>query len=1014
MVSHCHFSDRCAAATRRSDGAARRPYPSGKMHRYQSTRGLFVAPRFDTPFPMTLAEAKARHEELAAQIRRHDHSYYVLAQPAISDHEYDRIYRELVDLEKSFPALSTPDSPTQRVSGEPLKAFKPVQHLMPMLSLDNTYSQNEVREFVARVQRLIPNEELEWTVEPKVDGVAVNLRYEDGILTIGATRGDGTTGDDITANLKTIRSVPLKFQGRDAKAQKDQELFAAAASSRSGTAFPSLLEVRGEAFMSREAFKKLNAEKVAAGEEPFANARNSTAGSLKQLDPKLVAKRPIDVSFYGVGKIAGEKIPATHHDWLEWLKKSGFKTPEKVWLCNSADELIEAIEELDKLRKSFSYETDGAVIKLNSLPLREKVGYTAKAPRWAMAYKYAAEQAETKLKAITIQVGRTGALTPVAELEPVFLAGSTIGRATLHNEDELRRKDIRVGDHVIIEKAGEVIPAVVKVVLEKRTGQEKVFEFPKTCPECGSKISKGKSNEPGVDEGKERDDDRRHGITPLSSPGQTFAAPQSRPIGPAGLGEEAAAFLGAGQGAGEGVGGVAQIESRLHEWARQREVLISESDWQALLPVATGTAEHQVRFRVADNRAVKRTLPGTFGLIPSDQSGQWKAVPASAAEYLHRVQLQNDVFADDARLEGVMWSVEPSLIIGRSAGGLSFVISQKWLEADDRARPHPDDQQVARYLRERGFVPIPGSFFGWIREQDNLVILDARTDNFILTAAGVLPIDLQMGRTIPARATGQTEVAKVADEYAVWRCTNPDCPAQVRGRLEHWCARGAMDIEGGGEVLVNQLVKSGLVRDVGDLYRLKLDEIANLERMAEKSAQNFLDGLAASKQRDLWRLIFGLGILHVGAGGAKSLGRSFATLDDLMEQSLERLVEIEDVGGVIAQSLFDWFGEKRNRELIERLRKAGLNFTSALYRPEAALGPFAGKTFVLTGTLPSMTREEAAAKIEALGGKVSSSVSKKTDYVLAGEEAGSKLEKAQKLGVKIITQEDFMKLCLGR
>jgi DNA ligase (NAD+) len=407
--------------------------------------------------------------------------------------------------------------------------------------------------------------------------------------------------------------------------------------------------------------------------------------------------------------------------------------------------LLSAIDELDALRKNFKYETDGAVIKLNSFSLREKVGYTSKAPRWAMAYKYAAEQAETRLKAITIQVGRTGALTPVAELEPVFLAGSTISRATLHNEDELKRKDIRVGDHVIIEKAGEVIPAVVSVVLNKRTGNEKVFEFPKTCPECGSKVSK-------------------------------------------------------------------------------------------------------------------------------------------------------------------------TAITGEELG-------------------------------------------------------------------------------------------------SVLRCPNLDCPAQVRGRIAHWCWRGAMDIEGGGEVLVNQLVNSGLVRDVSELYKLKLEEVAGLERMAEKSAKNFLDGLEASKSRDLWRLIFGLGILHVGTGVAKSLGKTFATLDDLMEQSLDRLVETEDVGGVIAQSLFAWFGDKQNRELIERLRKAGLNFKSALYRSESALGPLAGKTFVLTGTLPTMTREEAAAKIEFLGGKVSSSVSKKTDYVLAGEEAGSKLEKAQKLGLKIIDEPEFMKLC---
>ncbi len=709
---------------------------------------------------MTSTEAKARHAELAAQIRQHDYSYYVLALSPVSDQEYDRLYRELADLETQFPELCTPDSPTQRVGGEPLKAFQQVQHLSPMLSLDNTYSQNEVREFVARVQRIIPNEKLEWTVEPKVDGVAVNLRYDDGILTIGATRGDGTTGDDITANLKTIRSVPMSFQRKDAETQRREELLSDSASLRLYVEVPKIVEIRGEAFMSRERFKKLNAEKVAAGEEPFANARNSTAGSLKQLDPRLVAKRPIDVSFYGVGRVEGEDLPETHHDWLEWLKKAGFKTPEKVWLCQSEEELIAAIEELDALRKNLKYETDGAVIKLNQFSLREKVGYTAKAPRWAMAYKYAAEQAETKLKAITIQVGRTGALTPVAELEPVFLAGSTISRATLHNEDELKRKDIRVGDHVIIEKAGEVIPAVVKVVFEKRTGQETIFHFPKTCPECGSRVSRGES--------------------------------------------------------------------------------------------------------------------------------------------------------------------------------VSDILSEESVSA---------------------------------------------------------PSAVQSG------------------ENVVWRCTNPDCTAQVRGRITHWCSRGAMDIEGGGEVLVNQLVNRGLVRDVAELYKLKLEEVASLERMAVKSAQNFLDGVEASKSRDLWRLIFGLGILHVGTGVAKSLGRSFATLDDLMQESQQRLEEIEDVGGVIAQSLTEWFSESRNRELIERLRKAGLNSNSSFYQNASALGPFAGKTFVLTGTLPNMTREEAAAKIESLGGKVSSSVSKKTDYVLAGNDAGSKLEKAQKLGLRIIGEDDFVKLC---
>ncbi len=673
---------------------------------------------------MTHAQARARHAGLVEEIRRHDHAYYVEGRPVISDREYDRLYRELLDLEQEFPDLTTADSPSQRVGGQPLSAFQPSPHLTPMMSLDNTYSQEEVRQFVERVQKLVPNERLEWVVEPKVDGVAINLRYEGGVLTVGATRGDGTTGDDITANVRTIRSLPLRLKaGRD---------------------LPRVMEVRGEVYLTKDGFAKLNVERVAAGEEPFANPRNATTGSLKQLDPRLVAKRPLDLILYGTGRIEGGRPPETQEELLAWLKGLGFKTPEQTWFCRSVEELLAAIDALFHIRDTFRYETDGAVIKLNALALREKAGVTSKAPRWGMAYKYEPEQAETRLNAISIQVGRTGALTPVAELEPVLLAGTTVKRATLHNEDQIRRLDARVGDRVIIQKAGEIIPEVVSVVTARRTGGEKVFHFPKECPECGSKISKG----------------------------------------------------------------------------------------------------------------------------------------------------------DEAE-----------------------------------------------------------------------------------------------------------------DEAAVWRCTNPDCPAQVRGRLEHWCARGAMDIEGGGEVLIAQLVKSGLAHDAADLYRLTLAELSGLERMGEKSAQNFLDGVQASKARDLWRLLFGLGIWHVGSGVAKSLGRSFATLDDVFACGVDKLSEVEDVGEVIAQSLVQWHGEARNRKLIERLRQAGLNFKSSLYNPAAALGPFAGKTFVLTGTLPHLKREEAAAKIEALGGKVSGSVSKKTDYVVAGDEAGSKLEKAQKLGVKIMDEAEFLSLC---
>jgi DNA ligase (NAD+) len=371
---------------------------------------------------MTSTDAKQRHAELVQEIREHDHAYYVLAQPSITDQAYDRLYHQLLDLEKEFPELISPESPSQRVGGQPLKAFKPVQHRKPMLSLDNTYSQEDLRDFVNRVQKLLPNQTLDWIVEPKVDGLAINLRYEKGVFTCGATRGDGATGDDITTNLRTIKSIPPRLR-------------------TTSHSVPELIEVRGEVYLTKAGFEKLNGERKAAGEEMFANPRNAAAGSLKQLDPRIVAKRPLSIILYGIGAIqGGPEQPRTHADLLSWLKSLGFRTPERTWHCRSADKLVKAIDELDKIRDDFTYETDGAVVKLNSFQQRETVGFTSKAPRWAIAYKYAAEQAETKLKAISVQVGRTGALTPVAELEPVFLAGSTISRATLHNQDYILKR----------------------------------------------------------------------------------------------------------------------------------------------------------------------------------------------------------------------------------------------------------------------------------------------------------------------------------------------------------------------------------------------------------------------------------------------------------------------------------------------------------------------------------------------------------------------------------------------
>lgn len=674
---------------------------------------------------MPFDHEKLRHRELVEEIRRHEHAYYVLHRPIISDTEFDRLERELKELETRHPEWITAESPTQRVGGSVSEGFQSVRHSVPLMSLDNTYSPGEVAAFLARAEKQLPGEILEWTVEPKVDGLSISLRFEHGVFVQGATRGDGTTGDDVTANLRTIRSLPLKL--------KDT---------------PPLLELRGEIYLPLAGFRRINAERESAGEEPFSNPRNAAAGSLKQLDPRVTAKRPLALVAYGIGAVQGVEVPSEQADLLQWLKQLGLPVPEHVSVAKNTDEVLRAIAELDRIRRDFGYETDGAVVKLNRLSLRERLGSTAKAPRWAMAYKYAAEQAQTRLRSITVQVGRTGKLTPVAELEPVFLAGSTVARATLHNEEEVRRKDIRIGDTVVIEKAGEVIPAVVRSVPECRTGGEVQFSLPRNCPECGT--------------------------------------PATR----------------------------------------------------------------------------ETTLEG----------------------------------------EGVDW-----------------------------------------------------------------------------------------------------------------RCPNPDCPAQIRGRIGHWCSRGAMDIEGAGDVLVAQMVQKGLVRDVADLYRVQAVEIQDLERMGEKSAKNLIDAIMASKSRDLWRLLFGLGILHVGAGAAKALARAFPDLDSMAAAGAPQLCEVPDIGEVIARSVEDWFADHRNRDLLYRLRKAGLNFSSSTYQPPdaASQGPFAGKTFVLTGTLPSLSREAATAEIERRGGRVASSVSRKTHYVLAGTDPGSKLEKARQLGISILSEADFLHLCSG-
>ena len=679
---------------------------------------------------MTKDDAASRVAQLTVELERHNRLYYEEARPEISDREFDRLMRELSDLEQAWPDLASENSPTRRVGGAPLSGFTQITHPERMLSLDNTYSEAEVADFYARVAKGLgrtagaPSDDLfgaasgprvEMVVEPKVDGVAVAIRYENRELKYAATRGDGTTGDEITANVRTIRRLPLRLP----------------------TSAPPDLEVRGEVYMPTTAFQALNAQRLEAGEPEFANPRNSTAGTLKLLDSRVVAKRPLAIIVHGLGSADGTGL-TRHEDLFTLLDQCGL--PRTPWWkkVGSLDELLAAIRELDAFRRTLPYETDGAVVKVNALADQRSLGTTSKAPRWAMAYKYAPEQAETRLLSIEIQVGRTGVLTPVANLSPVQLSGTTVSRATLHNEEEIQRKDVRVGDLVVVEKAGEIIPAVVEVRTQARTGAESPFVFPTTCPSCGTPVIR-------------------------------------------------------------------------------------------------------------------------------------------------------------------------------------------------------DTEQVAV------------------------------------------------------------------------RCPNWECPEQIKRRLQHFASRGALDIAGLGEAMVEQIVTAGLAKDPADLYSLQPAPLLALERSGKKSVENLLAAIEASKSQPLWRLLFGLGILHVGTTSARALADHFGTLDALAAASIDDLLRVQDVGEVVARSLHEYFRDPRSTELIERLRAAGMNFSSGTAATAKLSDALAGQTFVITGTL-SQPREHFEELIRAHGGKLSSSVSKKTSHLLCGSDAGSKLEKARTLGVNVLNEAEFSAL----
>jgi DNA ligase (NAD+) len=661
---------------------------------------------------------KKQIESLRDELRHHDHCYYVTAEPEIQDREYDKLFDRLKDLEEKHPEYISPDSPTQRVSGEPLEGFQTVTHRKPMLSIDNTYSADEIRQFDQRVRKLLPDEDIEYVVEPKIDGVAMSIRYEIGQLALAATRGNGTQGDNVTLNSRTFRSLPLTL--------------------RSETAVPDVLEVRGEAFIPVKAFDQLNESRQIDGEELFANPRNTAAGSLKMLDSQIVAQRKLHFLAYALGEVIPSDFADSHATCLEKLKSLSMPVNTHYEKVPNIDAVIEVCNRWESKKHDLPFQIDGMVIKVDSYDQQQRLGEKSRAPRWCIAYKFVADQAETVIQSIAVQVGKSGALTPVANLEPVHLAGTTVSRATLHNFEELERKDIREGDTVLVEKAGEIIPRVIEVVNGRRQKESKPFVIPDVCPDCG------------------------------------------RPV-----------------------------------------------------------------------------------------------------------------------------------------------------------------------VKEEGAVAI--------------------------------------------------------------RCVNPDCPAQIVGQLRHFVGRNQMDIEGLGKELVEQLVTSGLTRSFSDLYRLTHDKLSGLERMGEKSTDNLINAIEESKKQPLERVLAALGIMHVGTKAARVLAAEFKSIHKLMETSAEELEQMDEIGPVIAQSVYDFFHEEKTREIIHELLNLGLEMSGPV-ASETISTALAGKTIVVTGSIAGYGRKDMEDLIQTHGGKASGSVSKNTDLVVAGEKPGSKVEKAKKLGVDVINADEFLKM----
>jgi DNA ligase (NAD+) len=658
-----------------------------------------------------------RIEDLRNKVHYHNYRYYVLDNPEISDAEYDRLFDELVELENSNPELISPDSPTQRVGAAPLEEFNTVRHGLPMLSLNKATSEDEFLDFHRRVQEFSGDSGgmMQYTVEPKFDGLAVELVFSKGVFTLGSTRGDGEVGEDVTMNLRTIKSIPLRLMG---------------------DSIPELIEIRGEVIMNKNDFHRLNKKREETGDPLFANPRNAAAGSVRQLDPRVTSTRPLEMFVYGIGRVEGVEV-ANHWDSIQYLKGLGFKVSQYIGLCDTVDQVKDYYRDILGMRDDLPYEIDGIVIKVNEFSLQRRMGELSRSPRWAIAWKFPAQQEHTRIRDIIVSVGRTGALTPVALLEPVRVGGVEVSRASLHNEDEIRKKDIRIGDTVVIQRAGDVIPEVVKVVESKRTGRERRFTMPDTCPVCGSKVE---------------------------------------------------------------------------------------------------------------------------------------------------------------RLEG----------------------------------------------------------------------------------------------------------------EAAYRCTGIACPAQIKENLAHFVSKGAMDIDGLGFKLLEQMVDKGIIKDQADLYFLTKEDIMRMERMGDKLAENILNAIKRSRDPRLTNLIYAMGIRNVGFHLAGVLAKQFGSIDNLAKQGIDELIEVHEIGPVVAESIYNFFHNPKNLMVLEKLREGGVVFP--VEKTPEKESPLKGTTFVLTGGMDSFTREEARSVIEGLGGKVSSSVSRKTDYVVVGRDPGSKYHNALKMGIKTVNEDEFKRM----